>query len=193
MGMTTSLIRVSAHQLAWILQDPPRLEALECASIEAFVREHLPRVSELAGSDDPARRATLSRKYPGLDWSAVAPVCDLDKAWHAIHFLLTRSEYGGEPPLANAILGGITIGEERGGGARSLSPTEVAEVSGALAAVSIGELEERFEPAELDERGIYPMAWSKLGFDYIRIPLADLIHYYTLAALRGEGMLVLAG
>jgi hypothetical protein len=35
---------------------------------------------------------------------------DLDKTWHAIHFLLTGDPWEGEPPLRNAVLGGTPLG-----------------------------------------------------------------------------------
>src|SRR5690348_12146296 len=37
---------------------------------------------------------------------------DVDKAWHCLHFLLTGTAWGGEPPLNFVAIGGTEIGEE---------------------------------------------------------------------------------
>lgn len=36
----------------------------------------------------------------------------LHKAWHGIHFVLTGSAWGGEPPLNFLVSGGASIGDE---------------------------------------------------------------------------------
>ena len=58
---------------------------------------------------------------------------DIDKAWHGIHFMLTGTQYDGDPPLSNVIFSGVTIGDDVGyGPARYLTANEVAEVAEAL-------------------------------------------------------------
>ena len=55
---------------------------------------------------------------------------DIDKAWHGIQFLLANDPWGGEPPLANAVLGGTEIGDDVGyGPARYLNADEVRAVA----------------------------------------------------------------
>src|SRR5688500_4635495 len=37
---------------------------------------------------------------------------DADKAWHGLHYLLTKTAWGGEPPLDFIALGGTPVGDE---------------------------------------------------------------------------------
>src|SRR4051812_2160785 len=59
---------------------------------------------------------------------------DIDKSWHAIQFLLTGDPWDGKPPLQNAVMGGVELGDEDVGygPARGLSPPDVQAVSRAL-------------------------------------------------------------
>lgn len=41
---------------------------------------------------------------------------DLDKAWHAIHFILNGSAWEGRYPLSHVILGGIELRDDLGYG-----------------------------------------------------------------------------
>src|SRR4051812_40770621 len=60
---------------------------------------------------------------------------DIDKAWHAIHFLLTGTAWEGEPPLDFLAIGGTEIGEDLGyGPARGLVSSQVRELATALEA-----------------------------------------------------------
>src|SRR5262249_6103564 len=66
----------------------------------------------------------------------------LNKAWHAIHFVLTGSRLGGEEPLNFLVSEGTPVGEvDVGyGPARALSSTQVRHIADALA---------RIEPEEI--------------------------------------------
>src|SRR6266568_6952562 len=61
----------------------------------------------------------------------------LNKAWHAIHFVLTGSRLGGDEPLNFLVSEGTPIGEvDVGyGPARVLTSAQVGALAGALAAV----------------------------------------------------------
>jgi hypothetical protein len=62
---------------------------------------------------------------------------DVDKAWHAIHFLLTGSAWEGDPPLNFIVIGGSDVGDDLGyGPARGLSSDEVRNLAGALRAIA---------------------------------------------------------
>ena len=52
---------------------------------------------------------------------------DIDKAWHAIHYILCGHPWEGEPPYFNVVLGGTEINDEDVGygPARYLVPAEV--------------------------------------------------------------------
>ena len=61
----------------------------------------------------------------------------LDKAWHGIHFVLTGSGWGGEPPLNFMVSGGTEVGDEDMGygPARAFTSAEVPRIHEALAAI----------------------------------------------------------
>ena len=64
---------------------------------------------------------------------------DVDKAWHGIHYLLAGDTWGGDPPLANVVLGGTAIGDDVGyGPARYLTADEVRAIGDALSDFGIG-------------------------------------------------------
>jgi hypothetical protein len=123
---------------------------------------------------------------------------ELGKDWHMLHFLLTGSAWGGEPPLASAILGGEEFGAELGyGRARYLPPEAVDTVARALEAVSQVELRQRFDPVLLARAEVYPLLGAELsrgeledGFVSVFSLFDDLCDYYADAAEAREGMLL---
>ena len=123
---------------------------------------------------------------------------ELGKDWHMLHFLLTGSAWGGEPPLADAILGGEEFGAELGyGRARYLAPERVEVIARALEAVSTEQLRERFDPHKLARAEVYPIGAQELSRDDLEAYFSsifhrfdDLVDYYGDAAEAGEGMLL---
>ena len=108
---------------------------------------------------------------------------DLDKAWGALHYLLTGTAREGEGPLAFLLHGGTPVGDEDlgHGPARVFRPLEVAAISDALAPLSQRTLMPRFDPKKLEILEIYPGRWSELNLrsDY------DLGYYFgPLEALK---------
>ena len=122
---------------------------------------------------------------------------DADKAWHAIHFLLTGTAWGGQPPLGFILHGGTTLGSEDlgHGPARAFTAREVCVIAAALRALPSQVLGERFDPAALAAAEIYPGVWhAPPGADD---PRSFVVEYYEAlrafvldAAQSGEAMLV---
>jgi|SRR5947209_1096153 len=73
---------------------------------------------------------------------------ELDKAWHAIHFLLTGSAWEGAGPLYYLISGGHQIGDvDVGyGPARALTSKQAADFDAALYGITADELRKRYDP-----------------------------------------------
>src|SRR5579859_3147894 len=80
------------------------------------------------------RPADVTRFLYGADADGRERVV-LDKAWHAIHFMLTGSRLGGEEPLNFLVSEGTPVGEvDVGfGPARVLTSQQVRQLAAALA------------------------------------------------------------
>src|SRR6266851_3981586 len=91
----------------------------------------------------------------------------LDKAWHAIHFVLTGSRLGGEEPLNFLVSEGTPVGEvDVGyGPARVLTSAQVRAIARGLAAVQPEDVARRVDLRQLDEEVIYPGNWQRNGYD----------------------------
>jgi Domain of unknown function (DUF1877) len=122
---------------------------------------------------------------------------EIDKSWHGIHFLLTKSAWEGELPLAFLVLGGHQIGDEDlgYGPARGFSSDEVHEIAEALEAIDVAELRRRFDPAAMTAAEIYPAIWDRppaeddtLG--YLASYYGELRAFIAGAAAKDEAVLV---
>ena len=117
------------------------------------------------------------------DPSIVRYTLDLGKMWHGLHYLLTGTALGGEPPLDQAILGGIELGEDMGyGPPRYLTPDEVREVTEALHRTPAEVFMSRFNPAAMNDAEIYSGALEEGEPEWLRQPLEELIAFYNNAA-----------
>jgi hypothetical protein len=122
---------------------------------------------------------------------------DIDKAWDGLVFLLTGeglSAGGYEHPLARVLFSGQLINAEQDlgyGPAHFLRPEEVAELQPQLAALTVADLKQRFEPAKMTALDIYPDIWSEgeVAFDYVADGFVTVQQHYAEAAQRGEGMI----
>jgi hypothetical protein len=119
---------------------------------------------------------------------------DVDKAWHGIHYLLTGTAWEGREPFCWAIMGAADIGPDLGMGPASyLTPEQVVRLSAALDSLTTDELHARFDPQDMQDKGIYPEAiWVRDGeeaLDYLLNNLAHLVDFYRDAAARGDGVL----
>ena len=143
----------------------------------------------------PSSQPQLEQLYPddGCE-SDPEKSLDMDKSWHLIHFLLTGSAWGGEGPVANAILGGKEIVDTDAGYGpfRYLSPADVQATSEALAEVDTNSLWSRFDAKQVSEADIYTSPWT--GDDpereYIAQNYMALRNFYSSAAAAGDGMLL---
>jgi len=153
-------------------------------------------------------RENRAAAAPGVEpeaGSAVAPAdelpsCDLDKAWHGLHFLLSGSAWEGEPPAAFLLNWGAGIGEvDVGyGPARALTQAQTAEIGDFLDGIDQAELRSRFDPELMMHESIYPTIWDRdpteddtLGYvmEYFDI----LRQFVRRTANDGLGMVVYLG
>ncbi|HYW89278.1 MAG TPA: YfbM family protein [Chloroflexota bacterium] len=126
--------------------------------------------------------------------SAARERVDLGKTWHAIHFALTGSRLGGEPPLNFLVDEGTPVGDvDVGyGPARALSSAQVRELATALAAVDPETLGGRLDAGELDHESIYPGAWGRngLGTDAVTANYRAMRAMILRLADSGQGLLL---
>lgn len=104
----------------------------------------------------------LGLLYPEAESEYGEGHLDIDKSWHAIHFLLNDDPWQGSAPLHNAILGGAIVSDEDMGygPARYLTAAEVEEVAEALQHISEERLWMKFDPEQLQAARIYPHDWQ---------------------------------
>lgn len=124
-------------------------------------------------------------------------VCDLDKSWHGIHYLLTGTDWAGDPPLCFLIDGGEPVGDvEVGYGPASvLRAAQVAQFDAALQQLSTDTMSARFDSAAMMKLDIYPSIWKShsASNDLLRYLLdsyADMKAFVHDAATKGNGLLV---
>ena len=91
-------------------------------------------------------------------WFADQEPVDLGQAWHAIHWLLNGSAWGGGPPLYDAVLGGTPIGDPTSyEPIRFVSAAEAAATAEALPTPE--QLTRRFTHQGARHAEIYPESW----------------------------------
>jgi len=122
------------------------------------------------------------------------PELDLDKSWHAIHYLLTGTAWEiGDGAAGAAILGGDEVGEDGGyGPARLLDPEAVRAVATGLDALDVETLRARFDPDAMAAAEIYPSIWANepAEFNGYVAHFAELRRFYRAAAENGQAVLL---
>lgn len=123
-----------------------------------------------------------------------ARTVDLDKAWHAVHFLLTGTEWEVVGEAGQAVLGGEPVGEDLGTGPlRVVAAADVVTTSLALAALDEQELRGRYDPARMRELQIYPDVWDEEDVldEYVLPAFRDLAGLYARAAAEQQAVVLL--
>lgn len=131
-------------------------------------------------------------EIPGLDFTEGEGVeGDLDKSWHGIHYLLTKSAWGGDPPLNFIIAGGQEVGQiDVGyGTARVFRASEVQEIASALEDLDNAELERRYDPEDMSRKDIYPEIWERDSKDSLEYCLDNFNNLKTFIKAASENRL----
>ncbi|MEO0692455.1 MAG: YfbM family protein [Pseudomonadota bacterium] len=123
-----------------------RCDSAELARIEAATEED---IYETAFPGDLAEAF-----YENGYW------IDLDKLWHAIHFLLSGVVFTDVLP-EGFIFGGTEVSEDQGyGPIRILRPEDVVSVADLLKSLEPEMLMQRFDPKAMTKQDIYPGVWE---------------------------------
>lgn len=120
---------------------------------------------------------------------------DLDKAWHAIHFLLCGSADEGTGTAAFFLSGGTPIGDiDIGyGPARAMTAAQVADIAGFLEKLPPETLVQRYDAGKLDATDIYPNIWRRDGENakaYLRDSYDTLRQHMATTARNRMGMVI---
>lgn len=130
--------------------------------------------------------------YDGYD----AAQADLDKAWHAIHFVLNQAPWGGEPPWGWVIFGGEPVSDDEDAPLH-VPADHVRQIAAALATLPADEFARRYDAQALADAEIYPDGiWLRDGDEakeYVLSYYVELIEFYTAAAARGDSLFVSIG
>jgi len=170
----------------------PKRAAMEEAYARAMqVREELKRANRGAG---PASLQEIQKMMRPLREAGAfgenPDVLELDKSWHAVHYLLTGSAEPSPSALGRAILGGKEIGPDlRYGPARLLTASEVQETASALSLVSSQDVTPRFDLNKMRASEIYACRDEgdlALAHEY----LDRLKSFYAQSVARGSAILL---
>ena len=124
-------------------------------------------------------------------------VLELDKSWHALHFLLT-GDAGGAPYPLGLVMGGEDIGADQGyGPARLIEPAEMLDFSAALSELSDADLKRRYDPAEMAQHHVYIadslVEEGEEGWDYLASFLSGLRRFAERCVHTNSGAIILIG
>ena len=118
----------------------------------------------------------------------------LNKAWHAIHYVLTGSRLGGEEPLNFLVDEGTPVGEvDVGyGPARALTSGQVRRIAAALAPIEPEDVARRVDLTKFDEEAIYPGNWQRngMGVEYVVSNYREMRDLITRLAEQGQGLIL---
>lgn len=133
-----------------------------------------------------AYAAALRGDIEAFDTGSQGIVADLDKAWHAIHYLVT-----GDREL-RFLIGGVQI-QSVSEPFEAHSPESIRALHKRLNATSISALMANFDAGVFNTHDIYSGPWDATAADYIKGHLASFIATVRLAADQGKGIAVFLG
>jgi Domain of unknown function (DUF1877) len=126
------------------------------------------RLAEEAIPEDPDE---FDEFFFDEDAEAAGDLIDFDKAWHALHFLLTGSADGTDSPLSLLLGKGEPVGEDGGYGPPLMVPAAgMRRFHEALAALSDEDLRRRYDPQAMLAADVYladSLADEEDGWDYV--------------------------
>jgi hypothetical protein len=124
---------------------------------------------------------------------------DLDKAWHALHFMLTDAVYDTEDPLGIIARNEEQFGtDENGfGGFAVISPDRMKAFDSALRKLDDRSLASRYDPAAMAANDIYFadvfVDDGEDALEYVMQGVPDLREFAARCASQGDGALRILG
>lgn len=149
-----------------------------------------------------ARQLIANPRTPGpaLLHSNGANGCDIHKAWHSIHFLLTGDAWGGSEPHCYLLSGGVMLGRPTHDydPPRVLSPEQVRAFDEVLQPINrLSVLRERFDHEAMVEAEIYSIGESEddaaEDLEFTAEFFKHLRRFIHEAAGKGDGVIITIG
>lgn len=152
---------------------------------------------ELAEYRAEAEKIQEDEDHPGIEDRHL----DLYRHWDMLHYLLSdirRQDvpYDENDLMYKAINGGAKMGAEfvmpQGVPITYLTPDEVRDISNALQEITPDMLRENWNPEAMREAGVYKIRGDEGEGDleYLLEDLGNLSHFYLMATVFDEGVLV---
>ncbi len=193
MSMIGNLARVSDETIATIHADPSLVTTLLYSDIPPSTLSRPSFLGRLFGRG----RSEKHSATPSIQPVPRADMLDIDKTWHAIHYLLTGTDWESGFPegflvSCGQVVGDVDVGY---GPARSFSQSEVATIADYLAGLPNETLRSRLDFAEMQRLDIYPVVWEDESliddeWEYICGGLDDLRRFLAETKSKGMGLLV---
>jgi Domain of unknown function (DUF1877) len=108
----------------------------------------------------------------------------LDKAWHGVHYLLCGKVEPGTDLASEAVMGGTEVGDDLGyGPARYFEADKVAAIARELSRANLeAEMMARWDPARMEQLGIYPAGFQPDDQQWLMNAFRDLRQFYVDAS-----------
>jgi hypothetical protein len=202
MGMVLGLTQLDDRTIERLVADPPLVwlvvagddrEQYERARQEERRLQKPGFIARLFGAAPPPPQPDAS---PFALGDGEGKAIDVDKSWHGMHYLLTRSGEAGSPPLDFLLGGGRTVGDEDVGygPAWVFTAAETRGIAAAVASVSDEELRARYDPSAMDAADVYPSRiWVRDGdeaLDYVMEYIAMLRGTLAEAVEMNRGLML---
>ena len=204
MGMVLGITQLDDRTIERLVADPPLVwlvvagddrEQYERARQEERRLQKPGLIARLFGAARPAPPPPADAPPFALG-DGEGKEIDVDKSWHGMHYLLTRSAEAGTPPLDFLLEGGRTVGDEDVGygPAWVFTAAETRGIAAAVAAISDEELRARYDPRAMDAADVYPsLIWVRDGdeaLDYVMEYIAILRGTLAEAVEMNRGLML---
>jgi Domain of unknown function (DUF1877) len=197
MGMEAVYRRLSAAEFQEIREDPMKSQEFMHPSLPGFDMESMTELlkdTELLEAKGADLLAAFENRFE--DPTRV----DLQKEWHALHFLLTDesemdSGHKSDSPLHNVVMGGHDTGIEASyGPARFFENEEVKMIAGELKKISVDDLRSRFSSEAFNREKIYPNprpgGWTMEELEGLLSIYPKLVRFFEDASVSKEIVVV---
>lgn len=199
MGIEVTYRRIPQAEFERLQADPKKAEEFVCSALPGFSLDDLIALGDnpdaMGGSGADILAAFQKRED---DPSRV----DLEKDWHALHFLLTgdssmETEHRPDQPLHNVVMGGHEANFQTGyGPARWFAAGEVKAMAEALFKISVEDLRARFSADAFNAAEVYPRprpgGWDEGEIEGVYDVFPKLVRFFDEAAAAEETVVVYA-